>query len=682
MMLEDALPLWRPFLVEVGVEEIPSQYIRDITSAYRDLIMDEFALMRLSSRDIAAYATPRRLVVMGQVSSRQSPLQETVRGPLMANAYQNGVPTPALLGFCRRLGIGPAEVQTMGEGDKTYVCAVIEKPIEAAEDLLPGIMERAFAAIPLARSMRWGDHDYRFIRPVRWCSLWLDDQALPLSITGVASQPYTYGNRTDQPGALEIRGIASYEQALAQGFVVLDPMRRQEAIVSEADELAASVGGVPAYDEGLMEEVVNLVEWPTPFLGAFDAAFLEVPQEVLMTSMKVHQRYFPVIDGEGRLMPYFIGVRNGIGRSLETVVHGNEKVLRARLSDALYFYRADRRHRLEDYVEALDRVVFHAKLGTYGDKIRRLHHIFQETRDEWPLTTLEQDLFHRTLDLYKTDLLTQVVQEFPELQGTMGGIYAEQEGLPTPIVQAIRDQYHPGYQGDIIPETTLGRLLVLLDRLDTVLLGLSQGLKPTGSEDPFGMRRSALAIGRILMESQVWEKPARHLFDRVGHILGVDERSIQEAFELTFGRVTRFLESDRHIAAQWSTPVLQAACPWHTFSDRLSLLERLHQKPDWELVAQAYKRIDRVIGDTRATDSTPEVTLPAELAVQAAVEQVRHAPTPDAWWNAVQTLSEAVRVFFDAVLVNDPDPQVQAARKQLLALARTQYNRYFDMSQV
>ncbi len=681
MKAYETLGSWRPFLVEVGVEEIPSHYVRDIVMAFGSLIAEELGTLRIELEGIQSLATPRRLVVMGQVASQQTALAETVRGPLLANAYKDGAATPALLGFCRRLNISPGEIETMGEGDKTYVCARLDKPVEPVDGLLPQAIEHAFSKIPLGRSMRWGTQDYRFIRPVRWCSLWLGDRLLPMTVAGVQSSALTYGNRTDHPGPLEVRGIASYEQALAKGLVVLDPARREEAIASESADLAASAGGEVAHDEALMEEVVHLVEWPTPFLGRFDEAFLEVPAPVLTTSMKVHQRYFPVTDHTGHLMPYFIGVRNGIGRDMATVVHGNEKVLRARLSDALYFYRADRRRRLQDHVDALDRVVFHAKLGTYGDKIRRLHELFDKTASAWPLGASGREVFHRVLDLYKADLLTQVVQEFPELQGTMGSIYAEQEGMSQDIVQAIGEQYHPGYQGDRIPQTAMGRILVLLDRLDTVVLGIERGLKPTGSEDPFGMRRGALAIGRILEESRIWDQPPELLFMRAGEILGAGDTAVQEAFDLSRNRLGRYLESERHVSAQLSSPVLHAHCPWHTFDTRLALMERLRTDPSWEIVAQTYKRIDRVLGEVEISPELPAGGLPPERAVLDGVRRAEGARGPDEWWQALVALSDAVGQLFDAVLVNDPDPVVQAARRQILARARLCFNRYFHMNQ-
>ncbi len=671
-------------LAEVGVEEMPSHEVRAIATAFGDLIAEELAALRIDVRNLRSLATPRRLVVMAQASREQAPSRERIRGPLLGNAYRDGVPTPALLGFCRRLGISPSELETMGEGERTYVCAFEDKAVDSLKNLLPGAVERAFGRIPLSRSMRWGSGDFRFIRPVRWCSLWVDDALQPLKIAGVNARAETFGNRTDHPGALRISSIASYEQALSKGFVVLDVERREQVIVSDAQELAESVGGLVTPDPDLLEEVAQLVEWPTVFLGEFDPAFLAVPGAVLVTSMKVHQRYFPVVNEDGALLPYFIGVRNGIGSDMDLVVRGNEKVLRARLSDALYFYEADKRKRLDDYREKLSGVVFHAKLGTYGDKIAQVHRIFEDSRSAWPLTEAQKENFSRAVDLYKADLLTYVVQEFPELQGVMGGIYAAAEGEAPEVSGAIGEQYHPGSQGDRIPQGAVAQLLVLLDRLDTVMRGIDQGLKPTGSEDPFGMRRSALAIGRILKETDLWTHSAFTLFAAVGGILGVKESAVQESYDLVAARLGRYQEAEGSIPAQDSQAVLGAGGPWREFDSRLDVLRMAREDPRWDMVAQAYKRVDRVLGSTAVQGELPNspCPLPVEEGVRCAVAAADQAGTPAEWLVALAALSGAINALFEEVLVNDPDPNIRSARLQLLAHARASYHRYFAMNLV
>ncbi len=673
----------RSILVEVGLEEIPSQYLRDIIENFGHLMRDELRNQRLNVSNLQAWATPRRLVVRAWASKEQEALRERVRGPLLANAYKDDEPTPALLGFCRRVGVSPGDVTTIQDGSKTYIGAEIEQPIHPLEELLAPAVQRAFAQIPLVRSMRWGHGDYRFIRPVRWCSLWVEETFIPLVIAGVPGSAETYGNRTNHPEALAILGTQDYDRALDQGLVMVDQDKRRKVIETQARGLARSVSGYLDPDEELLEEVTQLVEWPTPFLGRFDEVYLEIPEPILVTSMRVHQRYFPVHKTDGTLLPYFIGVRNGIGDDLDMVRHGNEKVLRARLSDALYFYRTDLGHALADHRPQLDRVIFHAKLGTYGDKIARIHSLFDATRAAWPLNETEKDQFKLVIDLYKADLLTQVVQEFPELQGVMGEIYAQAQKFPNAVAVAIGEQYHPGHQGDRIPHSVMGQILVLLDRLDTVLEGVANGLKPTGSEDPFGMRRSALAIGRVLSESEIWQEPAYDLFMLAAQLLNLERTAADESYDLVLSRLEYHLDVTQGIPAQKSRAILAAPYPWCSYPRRLAFLDHILADPHWEGVALSFKRIDRVMKGIEVPKDPPEWDLPVEQRVWTVSQRaMAHQNSATHWWQTVQELSTAIDALFDAVLINDPDPDVRLKRGQLLAYAQKAFNLFFDMRQI
>ncbi len=673
----------RQFFVEVGCEEIPSQYLRDISTNFGDLVQEELSRVRIPVNNLRALATPRRLVVMGEASEAQSPLRERIRGPLWATAYKDNRPTPALLGFCRRLGVSPDDVESTGEGEKRYVVAHIDQPVLPLEELIAPAIENAFAAIPLPRSMRWGEEDYRFIRPVRWCSLWIDDTLVPMTVAGVSSRPLTYGNRTDYPDALDLNGIESYRDALNRGLVMLDPEERKKVIETEASRLASSVLGHVESHEALLEEVTQLVEWPVPFLGHFEGEFLEIPAPILITSMRVHQRYFPVRDEAHQLLPYFIGVRNGMGVDLDAVRRGNEKVLRARLQDALYFYHNDLRHHLKDYRPQLDQIVFHQKLGTYGNKIERVHALWDATHHLWPLDAALKRNLKTTIELYKTDLLTQVVQEFPELQGVMGQIYARIEGLPDDVATAIGEQYHPASAQDAIPLSLPGQILVLLDRLDTLLEGVAHGLKPTGSEDPFGLRRGALAIGRILAESHVWPSSSQELFQLAGNVLGIDQGAVNESYDLVVTRLENYLESERNIPIRKSQAVFSADFPWSDYAGRLEFLDQILHDPNWEHVSLAFKRIDRVMPGVEIPDTPPAWELDVEKRVWEAIQMAMNCQdSMEAWWKAVQELSDAIDALFEAVLINDPDITVRTKRGQLLAYGRKAYNMFFDIRKI
>lgn len=669
---------WQSFVFEIGVEEIPSQYLSSLIAQLGDNMIREFKNHRISLQSLECGATPRRLVVYGRVAREQTAEIERVKGPSLRVAYRDGEPTAALIGFARRVGQSPETLGQEGEGDKAYVLAEVLKPVEPLEAVLPTVARQAFEMLNMPRTMRWGSSDERFIRPIRWCLLLVDKQVLPLTIAGIDSSALTYGNRADHPESLPAASVDQYWESLRTGRIMLSAEEREAAIRHEGQALAQEMGGTMAVDSDLMEEVTNLVEWPRPFLGTFDPDFLEVPEPVLITTMKVHQRYFPVISGDGSLLPAFIGVRNGQGGELETVRHGNEKVLRARLADARYFYRRDRKEPLDSLRPKLDMVIFHAKLGSYGDKIHHVRALWEATRAWWNLDDAGQEDMDRSIELYKTDLLTQVVQEFPELQGIMGGIYAEQQGEREAVVNAIRDQYRPGFQGDRIPLQPVAQILGLLDRMDTLLRAIDQGLRPTGSEDPFGLRRTALSVGRIAMESKVMGTAAPEtLFRECGKVLHVADSVSQEAFLMVRSRLEGFLESGPypvdHVRA-----VLEVSLPWNTAVQRLELVRRLQQDPMWNDFTNAFKRMSRVIGDARA-ESFSEYAHPIEKSIVKYVDLLESvAPDAiDAWWDGVLVMVPLINQLFEAVLIMDPDPLIRERRQSLLARAVQQFGRYF-----
>lgn len=677
------------FLWELGLEEIPSQYVLGIQDSLATLMTEALRQARIYAGAVAASATPRRLTVRGPVLDRQEAEQETIRGPLVSIAYDaaNGEPTAALKGFCRRVGQEPDALRTVVEGAKTYLAAVLDKPQDSASVILPELIRRVFDAVVLPRSMRWGDEDWRFIRPVRWMSLWFDQTLLPGTIAGVPSTPVTYGNRTDHPGPIPYTGTREYELALETGGVMLSTPARHDAILLTGTELAAEIGAKVDWDPVLLDEVVNLVEWPTPFLGHFDADFLEVPAPVLVTAMKVHQRYFPLYDNQGRLLAAFIGVRNGVGEHLERVIAGNQKVLRARLADAQYFYQADLKERLEERLPRLRQVLFHARLGTYGEKIDRLSQFLASTRDWWKLGREEQQTLERVIRLYKTDLLTHVVQEFPELQGEMAAIYARLEGESPALVEAVGDQYRPLFSGDRIPSTPLGQWLGLMDRVDTLVMALGHGLKPTGSEDPFGIRRAALAVGRILLEgsSFLHNRPIREIIKEMALVANIRdiETIVEETYGLVAQRLTSYLEVQYPATLVRAT--LRADLPWSTVPQRISWLQELIQRPGWDAVGVVYKRIDRVLPQELIAAETSRTSYPLEIerALATTAEKLwRDSIAAEDWWEGALRVADLVNRLFDEVLVMDPDLTVRERRLALLARVRAGLSRYFDMGLV
>ena len=676
--LQRALPL----VFEIGVEEIPSQYLEGIGRELFVAVGRQFQSARLDVEDLTWGATPRRLVVLGRVAEQQVAQWDEIKGPSVAVAFRDGRPTPAAMGFARRVGLDLSRIATKGEGPEAHLVARVEKPIQMAMDILPSLLEEAFTQIPLPRSMRWGDNDTRFIRPVRWCLALLGDRTLSLKIADVESANITYGNRTDHPGQLEVVHADEYAKVLEAGMVMLQPDDRAAVIKTQGQILAQQMGGTVAWDDDLLREVANLVEWPTPFVGQFDQIFLEVPDPILITSMKVHQRYFPVVDGHGQLLPTFVGVRNGEGQDLAQVRRGNEKVLRARLSDAAYFYAIDQQTRLADHRPRLDDMVFHAKLGTYGDKLRRVLTLFDKTLGWWRLSPVDEADFRRSVDLYKCDLLTQVVQEFPELQGVMGAVYAQKDGEAESVVLAIADQYHPGYPGDRIPDHQVAQLLGLLDRVDTVLMAVAVGLRPTGSEDPFGLRRYALAIGRLVMETALLgDHSLRQLMDVATRVWGVSEDAAEASFDLVRQRLENTLANE--FPVEMVRAVMQVG-PWHSIASRLDLIRRLRPEPQFDELLVAYKRMWRVLDGNLAVAEVPfpsSYRTAAESALADQISAIEQVDTDDwsQWWDQVLQSTVQVNNLFESVMILDQDPTVRTQRLQLLAKTCQVYRRYFGL---
>lgn len=667
------------FLLEIGVEEIPSRYLDGLIEHLGEGVNASLIRHRLAPSAIRWDATPRRLVVWGDVPARQAAQMDVVKGPLYDLAYREGRPSAALEGFCRRVGVAADALVVREEGAKTYVAAVIQKPVAEIEDILPTVVAEAFAALPLPRSMRWGSGAARFVRPVRWCVVLVDQKPLAVTVADVESRPITYGNRTDHPEAMAVRSVAHYFEVLAEkGRVMLSRDDRRRVIREEGERLAAAIGGVMAADPALLQEVSALVEWPVPFLGHFDPAFLEIPEEILITSMKVHQRYFPVQDASGRLLPAFVGVRNGVGTDLNLVRHGNEKVLRARLSDAVYFFRSDAAHRLDDWRPALDQVVFHTKLGTYGDKIRRMQRLFERTAGDWDLDDAQRAAVVRSVELAKCDLLSHVVQEFPELEGVMGKVYAERQGESAEVSRAIGDQYRPASPDEPIPDAPVAQAVGVLDRVDTVVMGIAHGLNPTGSEDPFGLRRYALAIGRIAMEGRALSRlPVRRLVAAAVEAYGLASGQTEEIYQFVRTRLENYLAESyppTHVRAALGGPAV-----WSSVPTLLEFLAAGPRRPGWDDFLTAYKRIDRVVGSSPASEPD-DYPGRWERALADDAYKMEAAADLDSWWRAAAAAGVTVSQFFDEVLVMDPDASVRARRIGLLTRVRRAMSRYFDVA--
>jgi glycyl-tRNA synthetase beta chain len=490
----------KDLLLEIGVEEMPSAYMPGAVSNLQELAEERLNEARLSWQQLKVYATPRRLILyVEQLAESQPDSQLENRGPKKQMAFdEDGNPTKACQGFARGQGVVVEDLQVREVGGIEYVFAVKDLVGQPAQQVLPAILAGLITALPFPKSMRWGYFHTRFPRPIRWLVALFGDQVIPLQIENIVSGRTTWGHRFLVTEPFDIADPEDYIRQMTSHHVVLDQDMRRDMIWQQVKEAAAQVGGVPMENSDLLEEINYLLEYPTAFAGSFSESYLQVPPEVLTTSMIAHQRYFPVYDQEGKLMPAFIAVRNGDRKHLDNVRAGNERVLRARLEDALFFWNEDNKKPLEDFNQGLPEVLFQERLGSLQRKVQRVAtialYLCQETG--WG----DPELVKRAAWLSKADLLSSMVYEFPELQGIMGRYYAGNSGEDPQVAEAIFEHYLPRFAGDRLPQSDIGVLLSLAEKIHNLMGCFCIGIKPTGSQDPYALRRQALGVVHILLE--------------------------------------------------------------------------------------------------------------------------------------------------------------------------------------
>ena len=502
-------------LFEVGVEELPSRFVSSTLEQIKNNLTKLFNDNRIVFDDIETYGTPRRLTfVVKGISDRQSNLEEEVKGPSKKIAVDaDGNFTKPALGFIKSKGLKEEDVYFKQVGKDEYIFGTIKQEGIETSEVLKTILPEAVKAVTFPKAMRWGGKNMRFARPIRWMVTLLNDEVLEVNLEGIVSSNVTKGHRFLGEKEFTVNSLEDYYEKLEKNYVILDQNKRKELIKNQCIEVANSLGGEVEFDDDLLEEVTHLVEYPTAFYGEFDSAYANLPKEVVTTPMKEHQRYFPVVK-DGKLLPNFIAVRNGNDYKIDVVKAGNEKVLVARLEDALFFYKEDTKKNLESYIEKLKTVVFQAKLGTVYDKTLRIEKLSSDILESLNLNDIKEDAI-RAAKLCKADLVTSMVFEFTELQGIMGREYAKVGGENEVVSEAIFEHYLPRFAGDILPETKAGIALSIADKLDSIAGFFAIGIQPTGSQDPYALRRQALGVLSILMD----KKLDVNLKDLVNHAL-------------------------------------------------------------------------------------------------------------------------------------------------------------------
>lgn len=490
-------------LFEIGVEELPSRFVNSTLEQIKNNLNKMLKENRITFNDIQTYGTPRRLTfIINEISERQENLEEEVKGPSKKIALDaDGNFTKPALGFMKSKGLKEDDVCFKTVGKDEYIFGTIRQEGKQTSEVLKEILPEAVKAVTFPKAMRWGGKNIRFARPIRWILTLLNDSVLEIDLEGIKSSNITKGHRFLGEKEFSVNSLEDYLEKLEKNYVILDQNKRKDMIKNQCIEVANSLGGKVEFEDDLLEEITHLVEYPTAFYGEFDPDYVKLPKEVVTTPMQQHQRYFPVVKN-GKLLPNFIAVRNGDKYKIDNVKAGNEKVLEARLADALFFYKEDTKKSLESYIEKLKSVVFQAKLGTVYEKTLRIEKLSLDILNMLGLSS-ESDDAKRAAKLSKADLVTGMVFEFTELQGIMGREYAKVSGENEAVSDAIFEHYLPRFSGDIPPKTNIGIALSIADKIDSIVGFFAIGIQPTGSQDPYALRRQALGVLSILMDKKL-----------------------------------------------------------------------------------------------------------------------------------------------------------------------------------
>lgn len=683
------------YLIEVGVEELPSSYIRNALNAFKDLVEKALNEANLGYDHIAAYATPRRLSLMIHgIDDAQGDIEDWVKGPAKKIAYkEDGSVNKPLEGFMRSQNVTEADLEVRELKGNEYIYAHIHKAGEAAEVILAEIIPDAIRHIPFPKNMRWGGKNLRFARPIRWILSMLNDRVVDFDLEGIALSNVTRGHRFLGSSHIEINDVRDYEEALEKNFVILNQDKRKESILYQINHMAKSNGGEIRKDDDLLEELTFIVEYPTAVLGNVQEKFLSLPDVVITTPMREHLRYTPVYSPEGDLLPYFITIRNGNEDYADVVAEGNEKVLEARLEDARFFFDNDREKPLEDYVDQLGGIVFQEKLGTMADKTARISDLVGRIGEILGVGEKTVESAKRACHLSKADLMTNMVQEFTELEGIIGSIYAELDGEESVVSNAIREQYMPVASGAALPESTTGTIVSLADKFDTICGLFAIGEVPTGSQDPFALRRKAIGILRMINEKH-WELSLSEcidasLFSFVDSMgLVFDKEEVRKQILKFFrGRIDTMLDGDgirydiiqalNDIDGEDSLRVFEKAQAMQNFfvdGDRKSFLEAVTRV---ENIASKNESKDGKIDEAILTEE--ERTLYDKvLAVEPELEEAYSKRDDARYLELLDSLTDAIHLYFDRVMIMAEDESLRNNRlatiQRIDALVQREFN--------
>lgn len=687
----------KDLLFEIGLEEVPARFLRAAMEQLQDKLVKWLDASRIAHGEVTAFATPRRLAVWVQnVADKQEDVSEEVKGPSRKIALDDsGQWSKAALGFAKSQGVDPESFTFKELGGVEYIYVTKNSVGVDTKSILSEGLLGILTSMTFPKNMRWGAHEFKFVRPIKWMVAMLGSETVDLEITGVKAGNVTRGHRF-LGGEAVIPEASAYRDVLREQHVIVDVNERQEMIVSQIQAMAQEKDWNIAIKDDLLEEVLFLVETPTVLYGSFDSSFLHIPQEVLITSMREHQRYFPVLDKQGQLLPYFVTVRSGDSRSLDVIARGNEKVLRARLSDAKFFYEEDQKLQIKDALSKLESIVFHEELGTIGDKVRRIRRISDQLSAKLNVSADAADSVSRAADICKFDLVTQMVYEFPELQGVMGEDYARKAGEKEHVAKAVFEHYQPRFAGDSVPSTMVGSIVSIADKIDTIVGCFSIGIIPTGSQDPYALRRQAAGIVQIILEHKL---PVT-LSDVFGVALEVHENirvlkrstdEIRKDLKEFFGlRVKKLLSEDQRYDVVDAVITAGFDHVVSVVSRGHALMNAVESVQDFKTTVESFNRVSNLaakagkaaVNAELFTESEENKLYEAWNAIRADYHAALQAADGERSLSLLSGLREPITGFFDSVMVMAEDEAVRANRLALLSGIDGDLKRYADFTKL
>lgn len=668
----------RDLLLEIGLEEMPARFVAQAAAQFKEKVEKWLAQERLPFDQITSYETPRRFAVLvSGLAEKQPDRNDEAKGPARKIAQDEaGNWSKAAQGFARSNAVEVDQLYFKEVNGVEYIHARKSEAGKETKDLLPQLSD-VIAGMSFPKNMRWGANELKYLRPIRWMVALFGEELIDLEIAGIHAGRITRGHRF-LGKEVELGSPDEYVSKLAEQYVVANPEERRATIVEQIRRMEQEQGWKILMDEGLLDEVVHLVEYPTALFGTFEEEFLSIPREVLVTSMREHQRYFPVENAEGQLLNYFVTVRDGDSRALENVAKGNEKVLRARLSDARFFYEEDQKLSIESCTKRLESIVFHEELGTIGDKVRRVRKTAAQIADKLAISQAEAQQVDRIAEIAKFDLVTNMVGEFPELQGIMGEDYARKAKESDVVARGVFEHYLPRFAGDQMPGSTQGAIVSMADKLDTIVGCFAIGIVPTGSQDPYGLRRMAAGIVSILIERN-WTLSLEQLWDAALSAYaeqGVNKRTAEDVkkdlidfFALRLKNVLqengiRYDVIDAVLSANVSlVPAVLAKAK--------ALMAAVASDEEYKLIVEQFNRVNNLAQKATADDVNEslfaeQVERDLYTAYQSVSKEIESLDDQEKVLASLATLKEPIKSFFDQVMVMAEDPAVRANRLGLL----------------